>query len=201
MATIVNLAQFGVDSIGYKDLKQAMRFFGKPFNNAMGLADDNQTASMDEIISFAIGKKGKIGEWLTSYAKELGLVQTEMQPSEENADIEEEVVIVDKVAEKIAEIKARQLEELTSLIAKEVFGVEEVGVNGQLERLAPVDLDNCSSVDITKPKEEKVKKEKVSKDKTKTAPAFVRKTKVSLEKVDVLAEFDKKMAEKGIEKK
>lgn len=201
MAKVVNLAQFGVDSIGYKDLKQSMRFFGKGFNNAMGLADDNQTASMDEIVSYAIGKKGKIGEWLTKYSKELGLIETEMQPSEANEEIEEEVVILDKVAEKIAEIKARQQEELVLLIAKEVFGVENVGVDGQLDRLIPVDLDNCSSTDITKPKEEKVKKEKTTKDKTTSAPAFVRKTKVSEEKVDILADFDKKMAEKGIDKK
>jgi hypothetical protein len=26
-----NLAQFGVTKIGYKDLKSAMRYFGKPF--------------------------------------------------------------------------------------------------------------------------------------------------------------------------
>lgn len=187
----VNLAQFGVTEIGYKDLKTAMRYFGKPFNEFFGIVEDNQTATVEEIIVYALNvaskgarKGNKVTEYLDKVKAEKGLVIK----SEEDEE-------VDVLQAKIEQIKERQAKELLGIVAVEVFGLESAELDSTIPRgVEVVDLDTVSPTDITKTKEVKPK---VTTPKTVKAKATEKEGITKTTKEDVLAKFEKEMAEKN----
>lgn len=187
----VNLAQFGVTEIGYKDLKTAMRYFGKPFNEFFGIVEDNQTATVEEIIVYALNvaskgarKGNKVTEYLDKVKAEKGLVIK----SEEDEE-------VDVLQAKIEQIKERQAKELLGIVAIEVFGLESAELDTTIPRgVEVVDLDTVSPTDITKAKEVKPK---ATTPKTVKAKATEKEGITKTTKEDVLAKFEKEMAEKN----
>lgn len=187
----VNLAQFGVTEIGYKDLKTAMRYFGKPFNEFFGIVEDNQTATVEEIIVYALNvaskgarKGNKVTEYLDKVKAEKGLVIK----SEEDEE-------VDVLQAKIEQIKERQAKELLGIVAVEVFGLESAELDSTIPRgVEVVDLDTVSPTDITKTKEVKPK---ATTPKTVKAKATEKEGITKTTKEDVLAKFEKEMAEKN----
>jgi hypothetical protein len=187
----VNLAQFGVTEIGYKDLKTAMRYFGKPFNEFFGIVEDNQTATVEEIIVYALNvaskgarKGNKVTEYLDKVKAEKGLVVK----SEEDEE-------VDVLQAKIEQIKERQAKELLGIVAVEVFGLESAELDSTIPRgVEVVDLDTVSPTDITKTKEVKPK---ATTPKTVKAKATEKEGITKTTKEDVLAKFEKEMAEKN----
>ena len=187
----VNLAQFGVTEIGYKDLKTAMRYFGKPFNEFFGIVEDNQTATVEEIIVYALNvaskgarKGNKVTEYLDKVKAEKGLVIK----SEEDEE-------VDVLQAKIEQIKERQAKELLGIVAIEVFGLESAELDTTIPRgVEVVDLDTVSPTDITKAKEVKPK---ATTPKTVKAKATEKEGTTKTTKEDVLAKFEKEMAEKN----
>lgn len=187
----VNLAQFGVTEIGYKDLKTAMRYFGKPFNEFFGIVEDNQTATVEEIIVYALNvaskgarKGNKVTEYLDKVKAEKGLVIK----SEEDEE-------VDVLQAKIEQIKERQAKELLGIVAVEVFGLESAELDTTIPRgVEVVDLDTVSPTDITKAKEVKPK---ATTPKTVKAKATEKEGITKTTKEDVLAKFEKEMAEKN----
>ena len=187
----VNLAQFGVTEIGYKDLKTAMRYFGKPFNEFFGIVEDNQTATVEEIIVYALNvaskgarKGNKVTEYLDKVKAEKGLVVK----SEEDEE-------VDVLQAKIEQIKERQAKELLGIVAVEVFGLESAELDTTIPRgVEVVDLDTVSPTDITKAKEVKPK---ATTPKTVKAKATEKEGITKTTKEDVLAKFEKEMAEKN----
>ena len=187
----VNLAQFGVSEIGYKDLKTAMRYFGKPFNEFFGIVEDNQTATVEEIIVYALNvaskgarKGNKVTEYLDKVKAEKGLVVK----SEEDEE-------VDVLQAKIEQIKERQAKELLGIVAVEVFGLESAELDTTIPRgVEVVDLDTVSPTDITKTKEVK---QKATTTKTVKAKATEKEGITKTTKEDVLAKFEKEMAEKN----
>ena len=187
----VNLAQFGVTEIGYKDLKTAMRYFGKPFNEFFGIVEDNQTATVEEIIVYALNvaskgarKGNKVTEYLDKVKAEKGLVVK----SEEDEE-------VDVLQAKIEQIKERQAKELLGIVAVEVFGLESAELDTTIPRgVEVVDLDTVSPTDITKAKEVKPK---ATTPKTVKAKATEKEVITKTTKEDVLAKFEKEMAEKN----
>ena len=187
----VNLAQFGVTEIGYKDLKTAMRYFGKPFNEFFGIVEDNQTATVEEIIVYALNvaskgarKGNKVTEYLDKVKAEKGLVVK----SEEDEE-------VDVLQAKIEQIKERQAKELLGIVAVEVFGLESAELDTTIPRgVEVVDLDTVSPTDITKAKEVKPK---ATTTKTAKAKATEKEGITKTTKEDVLAKFEKEMAEKN----
>ena len=187
----VNLAQFGVTEIGYKDLKTAMRYFGKPFNEFFGIVEDNQTATVEEIIVYALNvaskgarKGNKVTEYLDKVKAEKGLVIK----SEEDEE-------VDVLQAKIEQIKERQAKELLGIVAIEVFGLESAELDTTIPRgVEVVDLDTVSPTDITKAKEVKPK---ATTPKTVKAKATEKEVITKTTKEDVLAKFEKEMAEKN----
>ena len=187
----VNLAQFGVSEIGYKDLKTAMRYFGKPFNEFFGIVEDNQTATVEEIIVYALNvaskgarKGNKVTEYLDKVKAEKGLVIK----SEEDEE-------VDVLQAKIEQIKERQAKELLGIVAVEVFGLESAELDTTIPRgVEVVDLDTVSPTDITKAKEVKPK---ATTPKTVKAKATEKEGITKTTKEDVLAKFEKEMAEKN----
>ena len=187
----VNLAQFGVTEIGYKDLKTAMRYFGKPFNEFFGIVEDNQTATVEEIIVYALNvaskgarKGNKVTEYLDKVKAEKGLVIK----SEEDEE-------VDVLQAKIEQIKERQAKELLGIVAIEVFGLESAELDTTIPRgVEVVDLDSVSPTDITKAKEVKPK---ATTPKTVKAKATEKEGITKTTKEDVLAKFEKEMAEKN----
>ena len=187
----VNLAQFGVSEIGYKDLKTAMRYFGKPFNEFFGIVEDNQTATVEEIIVYALNvaskgarKGNKVTEYLDKVKAEKGLVVK----SEEDEE-------VDVLQAKIEQIKERQAKELLGIVAVEVFGLESAELDTTIPRgVEVVDLDTVSPTDITKAKEVKPK---ATTTKTAKAKATEKEGITKTTKEDVLAKFEKEMAEKN----
>ena len=187
----VNLAQFGVTEIGYKDLKTAMRYFGKPFNEFFGIVEDNQTATVEEIIVYALNvaskgarKGNKVTEYLDKIKAEKGLVIK----SEEDEE-------VDVLQAKIEQIKERQAKELLGIVAVEVFGLESAELDTTIPRgVEVVDLDTVSPTDITKAKEVKPK---ATTPKTVKAKATEKEGITKTTKEDVLAKFEKEMAEKN----
>lgn len=187
----VNLAQFGVTEIGYKDLKTAMRYFGKPFNEFFGIVEDNQTATVEEIIVYALGvaskgtrKGNKVTEWLDKVKAEKGL----LAKSEESEE-------VDILQAKIEQVKERQAKELLGIVAVEVFGLASAELDTTIPRgVEVVDLDTVSPTDITKLKEVKPK---VTTTKTVKAKATEKEGITKTTKEDVLAKFEKEMAEKN----
>lgn len=187
----VNLAQFGVTEIGYKDLKTAMRYFGKPFNEFFGIVEDNQTATVEEIIVYALNvaskgarKGNKVTEYLDKVKAEKGLVVK----SEEDEE-------VDVLQAKIEQIKERQAKELLGIVAVEVFGLESAELDNTIPRgVEVVDLDTVSPTDITKAKEVKPK---ATTPKTVKAKATEKEGITKTTKEDVLAKFEKEMAEKN----
>ena len=187
----VNLAQFGVSEIGYKDLKTAMRYFGKPFNEFFGIVEDNQTATVEEIIVYALGvaskgarKGNKVTEWLDKVKAEKGL----LAKSEESEE-------VDILQAKIEQVKERQAKELLGIVAVEVFGLASAELDTTIPRgVEVVDLDTVSPTDITKLKEVKPK---VTTTKTVKAKATEKEGITKTTKEDVLAKFEKEMAEKN----
>lgn len=187
----VNLAQFGVTEIGYKDLKTAMRYFGKPFNEFFGIVEDNQTATVEEIIVYVLNvaskgarKGNKVIEYLDKVKAEKGLVIK----SEEDEE-------VDVLQAKIEQIKERQAKELLGIVAVEVFGLESAELDTTIPRgVEVVDLDTVSPTDITKAKEVKPK---ATTPKTVKAKATEKEGITKTTKEDVLAKFEKEMAEKN----
>ena len=187
----VNLAQFGVSEIGYKDLKTAMRYFGKPFNEFFGIVEDNQTATVEEIIVYALGvaskgarKGNKVTEWLDKVKAEKGL----LAKSEESEE-------VDILQAKIEQVKERQAKELLGIVAVEVFGLASAELDTTIPRgVEVVDLDTVSPTDITKLKEVKPK---TTTTKTVKAKATEKEGITKTTKEDVLAKFEKEMAEKN----
>ena len=187
----VNLAQFGVSEIGYKDLKTAMRYFGKPFNEFFGIVEDNQTATVEEIIVYALGvaskgarKGNKVTEWLDKVKAEKGL----LAKSEESEE-------VDILQAKIEQVKERQAKELLGIVAVEVFGLASAELDTTIPRgVEVVDLDTVSPTDITKTKEVK---QKATTTKTIKAKATEKEGIAKTTKEDVLAKFEKEMAEKN----
>ena len=187
----VNLAQFGVSEIGYKDLKTAMRYFGKPFNEFFGIVEDNQTATVEEIIVYALGvaskgarKGNKVTEWLDKVKAEKGL----LAKSEESEE-------VDILQAKIEQVKERQAKELLGVVAVEVFGLASAELDTTIPRgVEVVDLDTVSPTDITKLKEVKPK---ATITKTVKAKASEKEGITKTTKEDVLAKFEKEMAEKN----
>ena len=187
----VNLAQFGVTEIGYKDLKTAMRYFGKPFNEFFGIVEDNRTATVEEIIVYALNvaskgarKGNKVTEYLDKVKAEKGLVIK----SEEDEE-------VDVLQAKIEQIKERQAKELLGIVAIEVFGLESAELDTTIPRgVEVVDLDTVSPTDITKAKEVKPK---ATTPKTVKAKATEKEGITKTTKEDVLAKFEKEMAEKN----
>ena len=187
----VNLAQFGVTEIGYKDLKTAMRYFGKPFNEFFGIVEDNQTATVEEIIVYALNvaskgarKGNKVTEYLDKVKAEKGLVVK----SEEDEE-------VDVLQAKIEQVKERQAKELLGIVAVEVFGLESAELDTTIPRgVEVVDLDTVSPTDITKAKEVKPK---ATTPKTVKAKATEKEGITKTTKEDVLAKFEKEMAEKN----
>ena len=187
----VNLAQFGVSEIGYKDLKTAMRYFGKPFNEFFGIVEDNQTATVEEIIVYALGvaskgarKGNKVTEWLDKVKAEKGL----LAKSEESEE-------VDILQAKIEQVKERQAKELLGIVAVEVFGLASAELDTTIPRgVEVVDLDIVSPTDITKLKEVKPK---TTTTKTVKAKATEKEGITKTTKEDVLAKFEKEMAEKN----
>ncbi len=187
----VNLAQFGVSEIGYKDLKTAMRYFGKPFNEFFGIVEDNQTATVEEIIVYALGvaskgarKGNKVTEWLDKVKAEKGL----LAKSEESEE-------VDILQAKIEQVKERQAKELLGIVAVEVFGLASAELDTTIPRgVEVVDLDTVSPTDITKLKEVKPK---ATTTKTVKAKATEKEGITKTTKEDVLAKFEKEMAEKN----
>ena len=187
----VNLAQFGVTEIGYKDLKTEMRYFGKHLNEFFGIVEDNQTATVEEIIVYALNvaskgarKGNKVTEYLDKVEAEKGLVIK----SEEDEE-------VDVLQAKIEQIKERQAKELLGIVAVEVFGLESAELDTTIPRgVEVVDLDTVSPTDITKAKEVKLK---ATTPKTVKAKATEKEGITKTTKEDVLAKFEKEMAEKN----
>ena len=129
-------------------------------------------------------KGNKVTEWLDKVKAEKGL----LAKSEESEE-------VDILQAKIEQVKERQAKELLGIVAVEVFGLASAELDTTIPRgVEVVDLDTVSPTDITKLKEVKPK---ATTTKTVKAKATEKEGITKTTKEDVLAKFEKEMAEKN----